>query len=67
MEYQDRVYGQVTISNPVILDLIKSQELQKLKGVDQAGYYEPYYPGSKHSRFEHLALPPNLEHQSCIV
>lgn len=53
MEYQDRVYGQVKIDEPVILDLINSRELQRLKDVDQAGYYEPYHPGSKHSRFEH--------------
>lgn len=27
--------------------------MQRLKGVDQSGYFEPYYPGSTHSRFEH--------------
>lgn len=53
MEYQDKVYGQVEITEPVILDLINSQELQRLKEIDQAGYYEPYHPGSKHNRFEH--------------
>jgi uncharacterized protein len=53
MEYQDKVYGQVKIDEPVILDLINSQELQRLKEIDQAGYYEPYHPGSKHTRFEH--------------
>lgn len=53
MEYQDKVYGQVKIDEPIILDLINSQELQRLKAIDQAGYYEPYHPGSKHTRFEH--------------
>lgn len=53
MEYKDKVYGQVEITEPVILDLINSQELQRLKEIDQAGYYEPYHPGSKHTRFEH--------------
>jgi uncharacterized protein len=53
MKYQDKVYGQTEISEPVILDLINSLELQRLKEIDQAGYYEPYHPGSKHTRFEH--------------
>jgi HD superfamily phosphohydrolase len=37
MEYQDKVYGQTKIDEPVILDLINSQELQRLKEIDQAG------------------------------
>ncbi len=53
MEYEDKVYGQVKINDPVILDLINSQEIQRLKEIDQAGYYEPYCPGTKHTRFEH--------------
>lgn len=53
MIYQDKVYGQVEISESVILDLINSREIQRLKEIDQAGYYEPYHPGSKHTRFEH--------------
>lgn len=53
MFYQDKIYGQTEINEPVILDLIGSRELQRLKGVDQAGYFEPYHPGSRHTRFEH--------------
>ncbi len=53
MKYHDKVYGQIEITEPVILDLINSQELQRLKGVSQAAYYEPYHPGSLHTRFEH--------------
>ena len=53
MKYQDRIYGEIEIDEPVIVDLINSQELQRLKGVDQSGYFEIYHPGSKHSRFEH--------------
>lgn len=53
MNYQDKIYGEVEINEPVILDLINSRELQRLKGIDQAGYYEPYHQGSKHTRFEH--------------
>lgn len=53
MVYEDKVYGRTEIEEPVILELINSPELQRLKEVDQAGYFEPYYPGSKHTRFEH--------------
>jgi HD superfamily phosphohydrolase len=53
MNYRDRIYGQTEIKEPVILDLINSPVLQRLKEIDQAGYFEPYHPGSKHSRFEH--------------
>ena len=49
----DRVYGEQAITEPVLLDLIESPALERLKDVDQAGYFEPHFPGTKHSRFEH--------------
>lgn len=36
MIYQDRIYGQVEIIEPVILALINSSSLQRLRKVDQA-------------------------------
>ena len=53
LKYNDRVYGQIEIEEPVIIELLETQALKRLKGVDQAGYFEPYFPGSQHSRFEH--------------
>lgn len=53
MKYKDRIYGETDISEPVILDLINSPSIQRLKGIDQAGYFEPFFPGTAHSRFEH--------------
>jgi len=53
MIYIDRIYGKVNIIEPVILDLIKSPALQRLKKIDQGGYYEVYFPGTKNDRFEH--------------
>jgi len=38
MKYIDQVYGEVEISDPVILELINSPTLQRLKGVSQFGY-----------------------------
>lgn len=53
MEYRDRVYGTMEITEPVLLELIDSPSLQRLKAVDQIGYFEPHFPGTAHSRFEH--------------
>ena len=53
MKYTDRVYGSFEITEPVILELINSSTLQRLKEIDQVGYFEPHFPGTAHSRFEH--------------
>jgi hypothetical protein len=53
MKYTDRVYGNFEIDEPVILELINSKTIQRLKYIDQAGYFEPHFPGTAHSRFEH--------------
>ncbi len=54
MIYKDRVYGEVEIEEDVILDLINCPFLQRLKGIDQAGYSKPYFPEyAFRTRFEH--------------
>lgn len=53
MQYVDRIYGPCAISHPLIVELIESPSLQRLKGVDQAGYFEPFHRGLRYSRFEH--------------
>src|SRR3989338_5650431 len=53
MNIKDRVYGNVEISEPVLLEIINSPTLQRLKDIDQAGYFEPHFSGTRHSRFEH--------------
>jgi uncharacterized protein len=53
MHYEDKVYGKAEITEPVILELINCSTLQRLKEIDQIGYFEPYFPGTAHSRFEH--------------
>ena len=53
MKYIDKIYGNIEITEPVILDLIYSKTLQRLKDIDQAGYQEPYFPDTQLSRFEH--------------
>ena len=59
MRYYDRVYGEFEIDEPVILEIINSDSLQRLKGIDQAGYYQMWVRPSDeiseldHSRFAH--------------
>jgi len=53
MIYKDRLHGQVEISSPLALEIIKTPVLQRLKDIDQAGYSEPYFPRKTFSRFEH--------------
>lgn len=53
MQYIDRIYGEFSIEDPVILELLKSPTLTRLKNISQAGYFEVFFPGSYHTRFEH--------------
>jgi len=53
MKYIDRIYRENEISEPVVLEIINSPEMQRLKGIDQMGYFEVCFPGTAHSRFEH--------------
>lgn len=50
---KDKVYGNIEISDPIILDLINCPSIQRLKKIDSAGYYEPFFPGTRRSRFDH--------------
>ena len=54
MRIDDPVFGEQLITEPVILDLIAAPSLQRLRGVDQSGYPEPFFPAAqRHSRFDH--------------
>jgi hypothetical protein len=53
MQFNDTVYGSFSIEYPVLVELIESEPLQRLKGISQAGYAEPFFPGTYYSRFEH--------------
>jgi len=54
LNYSDRVYGKIEITEPVILELINCPTMQRLKGIDQYGYSDPRTAiKSNPSRFEH--------------
>ncbi len=53
MRWQDRVYGDVAIEEPDLLDLIACPTFQRLKGIRQAGPSALAYPFKNVTRFEH--------------
>lgn len=59
MQYTDRVYGKFEITEPIILELINCPSIQRLKGIDQAGFRPLWLKPNvdvgehDHSRFAH--------------
>ncbi len=53
MRWHDRVYGEVAVEEPGILELIACQSFQRLKGVRQAGPSALAFPFKDVTRFEH--------------
>jgi len=59
MKYKDKVYGEFEIKEPIVLELINSPSLQRLKDIDQVGYRPLWLkPDAQvsdydHSRFAH--------------
>jgi hypothetical protein len=52
--YVDSVFGHQLITDDVIIKLIQGKSLQRLRGIDQAGYPDPFFPNvQKRTRFEH--------------
>lgn len=53
MKVKDVVYGEEEINEQVLLDLINSKEIQRLKGISQFGLPEEYYHMPCFSRYDH--------------
>jgi hypothetical protein len=49
----DPVYGFVSISSPLIFDLIAHPHVQRLRFIRQLGVSDFVYPGAVHTRFHH--------------
>ncbi|MFA5754607.1 MAG: HD domain-containing protein [Patescibacteria group bacterium] len=52
MKINDRLYGQIEITEPIILELLSSPSLMRLKHIDQGGYSGSFSPDVI-SRLEH--------------
>ena len=53
MKIIDIVYGKEEINEPILIELINSAPIQRLKGVSQFGIPDEYYHKKGFSRFEH--------------
>lgn len=53
MNFADRIFGNIKIEDPLILDLIKTASFQRLKRINQYGGVNLIYPTYQVSRFEH--------------
>ncbi len=75
MLINDRVYGDFEVNDAVLLDLINSRPLQRLKNIAQFGIPDEYYVFKNYSRFEHsvgtmllvIKLGGSLEEQSAAL
>ncbi|MDA3837287.1 MAG: HD domain-containing protein [Nanoarchaeota archaeon] len=53
MIIEDSVFGKEVIIERILIDLINSEEIQRLKGISQFGLPEKYYYAKIFSRYEH--------------
>jgi len=53
MKFPDPAYGEIEVTEPVLLEVIMSSPLQRLKGLNQYGSWQFILPKMKSSRFEH--------------
>jgi len=53
MKINDRVYGEIEVNEPVLIELINCGSMQRLKRVSQMGMPDEYYHKKGFSRYEH--------------
>lgn len=53
MLFQDRIYGPMEITEPVVLELLATQQMERLKKIHQQGNYFIPFPKFNITRFEH--------------
>jgi len=53
MIINDKVYGREEINEPVLIDLINCDSVQRLKGISQMGMPQEYYHKPVYSRYDH--------------
>lgn len=53
MDITDNIYGSYSITSPVLLELLHSKPLLRLKDISQMGPPDPYYHIPNYSRYEH--------------
>lgn len=62
MVIKDIVYGKIEYSEPIILELIKSKSVKRLKNISQFGIPDKYYFKKNFKRYDHCVGAMNLLH-----
>lgn len=63
--FRDPIHGNLTIPDPLILDLIDTYEFQRLRRIRQLGSCFMVFHGAEHSRFQHALGTMWLMH--CVL
>ena len=51
--FQDPLYGQIAVADPLLLGLVDSRAVQRLRQIRQLGVSYLTFLGAEHSRFSH--------------
>ncbi|MFN4082079.1 MAG: HD domain-containing protein [Bacteroidia bacterium] len=62
--FNDPVYGFVTIPYPLLFDIIEHPRFQRLRRIKQLGLTNMVYPGAHHTRFQHVIGAMSLTQQA---
>ena len=49
----DKIYGEIEITEPVVLELLETPQMQRIKKIHQYGIYYYFHPKENITRFEH--------------
>lgn len=63
----DPIYGFITISDTLILEIIEHPYFQRLRRIKQLGLTHYVYPGAMHTRFQHAIGAMHLMEQAVAV
>lgn len=62
--FSDPVHGFISVPRGLILDLVGTPEVQRLRRIRQLGIGHMVFPGAEHSRFGHALGAMSLMHQA---
>ncbi|KRL94614.1 HD domain-containing protein [Limosilactobacillus equigenerosi] len=63
--FRDPIHGSIVVDNQIILDLINTPEMQRLRRVKQLGTTSLVFHGAEHSRFGHSLGAYELARRIC--
>lgn len=65
--FNDPIYGFITITDPLLFQIIEHPYFQRLRRIAQLGLTNLVYSGANHSRFQHALGAMNLMHNAISV